>query len=441
MKRTKLSVTRRQFLGGAAATAGLLVLPRYMVGGQSTTKTPSNRVNIALVGCGVRGGQQKGGTLVTCDVDKKTGAQYQDIRKMLDEKDKDIDACLIAVPDHSHAICAMEAIKRGKHVYVEKPLAHSVGEIRALAKAAQEHKVVTQLGNQGHSYDSCAQCVDWVRDGAVGKVTEVHCGHPGGSAMNKLGQLDEKHDIPDGLNWDLWIGPAQYRGYNPMFHPLHWRDWTFFGTGAAGDWTCHCADPAFWALDLEYPTSVEVTVEGGWDPKKHGAVFAPSKCAKFEFPAKGDRGPVTFYWHDGSSKWPAPAALGRAPIEGGMVIGDKGVMTYGVWGAGGFKLFPESRNKEYLSQPGYEAAKGPPKKVARGGEHHEDWTRAIRAGKPASSDFATFGGPLTEVALLSIIGMYFPGQKLLWDGPNARFTNNDEANKLVSPPYREGWKL
>ena len=331
----KMGVTRRQFLGGAAATAGFLILPRYMLGDQSSTITPSNRVNFALIGAGVRGKQQTAwAKAFTCDVDKKTGAQYQDFRKMLDEKDKEIDACLIAIPDHSHAVVAMEAIKRGKHVYVEKPMAHSVGEIRALSKAAREHKVVTQLGNQGHSYESCARCVEWIRDGAIGQVKEVHCGHSGGSAMKDLGKLKEEHPIPDGLDWDIWIGPAQYRGFNPMFHPLHWRDWTFFGTGAAGDWTCHCVDPAFWALELQYPTSVEVTVEGGYDPKLHGAVFAPGKCAKFEFPAKGDRGPVTLYWRDGGVKWPRPESLeaGRnVPGEGGMVVGDKGGITYGVW--------------------------------------------------------------------------------------------------------------
>ena len=231
---------------------------------------------------------------------------------MLDEKDKEIDACLIAIPDHSHAVVAMEAIKRGKHVYVEKPMAHSVGEIRALSKAAKEHKVVTQLGNQGHSYESCARCVEWIRDGAIGNVKEVHCGHSGGSAMKDIGKLEEEHPIPDGLDWDLWIGPAQYRGYNPMFHPLHWRNWTFFGTGAAGDWTCHCVDPAFWALELQYPTSVEVTVEGGYDPKLHGAVFAPGKCAKFEFPAKATAGRSRCIGATGVSNGPGRNRLKRA---------------------------------------------------------------------------------------------------------------------------------
>jgi predicted dehydrogenase len=445
MNRKKPGVTRRQFLGGAAATAGLLILPRYMLGDQPSTMTPSNRVNTALVGKGTRGKQQTAWSgFISCDVDKKAGADYQDYRKMLDEKGKDIDALLIATPDHTHAVIAMEAIRRGKHVYVEKPLAHSIGEIRALSAAAKEHKVVTQLGNQGHSYDSCAQCVEWIRDGAIGTVKEVHCGHSGGSAIKDLDKLKEQYPIPDGMDWDLWIGPAAYRGFNPMFHPHNWRNWAFFGTGAAGDWTCHCVDPAFWALELQYPTSVEVTVDG-YDPKLHADVFAPGKCAKFEFPAKGDRGPITLYWRDGSAKWPRPEGLeaGRnTPGEGGVVVGTEGGITYGVWGAGDFRVFPETRLKAYLeSKPGYMAAKGPPKTIKRVSEHHKDFAEAIREGRPAGSDFANYGGPLTEVALLSIIGMRFPGQKLLWDGPNAKFTNNEEANKMVNPPYRDGWKL
>ncbi len=262
------------------------------------------------------------------------------------------------------------------------------------------------------------------------------------TAVNDLAKLKEEHAIPAGLDWDLWIGPAQYRGYNPMFHPLNWRRWAFFGTGAAGDWTCHIVDPAFWALELQYPTSVEGTVKG-YDPKVDADTFAPGKCAKFEFPAKGDRGPITLYWYDGSIAPARPEGLdpGRNVGDGGFMIGTKGGITYGVWGAGDFRVFPAARQKEYLSQPGYAEAKGPPRTIKRVGEHHKDFVEAIRAGRPAGCDFAAYGGPLTEVALLSIIGMYFPGQKLLWDGPNARFTNNDDANKLVNPPYREGWKL
>jgi len=445
MSKNKTGITRRQFVGGAAAATGILILPRYMWGDQPSPLTPSNRVNTALIGLGVRGKQQTGGMLkdISCDVDKRAGGTYQDYRKMLDEKDKDIDAVLIATPDHTHAVIAMEAIRRGKHVYCEKPLAHSIGEIRALGKAAKEHKVVTQVGNQGHSYDSCAQFVDWVRDGAIGQVKEVHCAHPGGvEAIKDLGKLKEEHAIPDGLNWDLWIGPAQYRGYNPMYHPLTWRKWSAFGTGAAGDWTCHIVDPAFWALELQYPTSVEVTVEG-YDPKLHAETFAPGKRAKFEFDAKGDRGPVTLYWYDGSAKVPRPEGLdaGRGVGDGGLMIGTNGGMTYGVWGAGDFRLYPATRLKEYLSKPGYAEAKGPPKTIKRVSEHHKDFNDSIRAGKPAGCDFADYGGPLTEIALLSIIGMHFPGQKLLWDGPNAKFTNSEEANALVNPAYREGWKL
>jgi predicted dehydrogenase len=446
MSTNKTGITRRQFVGGAAAATGILILPRYMLGDTPSPLTPSNRVNIANIGLGVRGKQQiQNMKDCSCDVDKKTGAIYQDYRKMLDERGKDIDGVLIATPDHTHAIIAMEAIRRGKHVYVEKPLAHSIAEIRALGKAAKEHKVVSQLGNQGHSYDSCAGFVDWIRDGAIGTIKEIHCAHPGGvSAVNSLGKLSEKHDIPDTLNWDLWLAGAQYRGYNPMYHPLKWREWSAFGTGAAGDWTCHIVDPIFWALELGSPTSVEASVKD-FDPVKHAETFAPGKRVKFDFPAKGDRPAVSLYWYDGTMSPPRPEALDgvrTSYADGGYAVGTNGGITWGVWGAGSFRVFPESRLKDYLaSKPGYKEAQGPPKIIKRVGEHHKDFTEAIRAGRPAGSDFADYGGPLTEIALLSIIAMRFPGTKLLWDGPNAKFTNNDDANKFVDPPYREGWKL
>jgi hypothetical protein len=447
MSQKKLKISRRQFLGTAAATAGLLVVPRYVIGGQpAAAKAPSDRVNWALIGNGTRGGQQAGGNIAICDVDSGRG-KYQDYRRMMDELDKSLDAVLIATPDHTHAVIAMEAIKRKKHVYVEKPLCHSIGEARALGKAAKENKVVTQMGNQGHSYESCARFVEFVRDGCVGKVKEVHCCHDGAnSAVNDLGKLKEEHPVPAGMNWDLWIGPAKYRGYNPMFHPHNWRRWAFFGTGTAGDFACHIVDGPFWALELQYPTSVEaVKVGDGYDPKLHSDTFASGKQVKFEFPAKGDRGPITLYWYDGNCRMSARPAFWpegkNLPATGGVLVGDKGGMTFGVWGADGFRICPDQLMQDYLSKPEYKDSKGPPKTVKRGGEHHTDWMNAIREGRSAGCDFAEFGGPLTEVALLSIIAMNFPGQKLLWDGPNAKFTNNDEANKLVNPPYRDGWSL
>jgi predicted dehydrogenase len=443
MSKKKLALTRRQFLGGAATAAGLLVVPRYVLGGQPGTKSPSDRVNIALIGAGTRGKQQMGGISITCDCDKSAGGTYQDYRKMLDEKDKSIDACLIATPDHTHAVIAMACIKRGKHVYVEKPLAHSIAEVRALGKAGKEHKVVTQLGNQGHSYESCARFVEFVRDGCIGKIKEVHCFHDGNnSAINDLPKLKEEHPIPAGMDWDLWIGPAAYRGFNPMFHPHNWRRFSFFGTGTAGDWTCHIVDPAFWALDLQYPTSIEAVKVDNYDPKLHGDTFPPGRQIKFEFPAKGDRGPITLNWYDGSCRCPKPEGYeGNVGGTGGIILGDKGAMSFGVWGADPFRIVPEKAMQDYLSMPEHKDTKGPPKTVKRGGEHHKDFTEAITQGRSAGCDFADYGGPLTEVALLSIIAGRFAGQKLLWDGPNAKFTNNEEANKLINPPYREGWSL
>jgi predicted dehydrogenase len=437
MSQKKIVLSRRQFLGGAVAAAGLLVVPRYVLGGQpAVAKAPSDRVAWALIGNGTRGGQQAGGNVALCDVDAGRG-KYQDYRKMLDELDKSLDACLIATPDHTHAVIAMACIKRGKHVYVEKPLAHSIAEVRALGKAAKEHKVVSQLGNQGHSYETCAKFVEWVRDGAIGDVKEVHAVYDGCySEVDHLDKLKEQHPTPANMNWDLYVGPAQMRSYNPMYHPHNWRHWSFFGTGCAGDWVCHTVDPSFWALELDYPTSIETKV-AGFDPKTQSDTFAKGNCTKFEFAAKGKRGPVTLYWYEGGCRMPRPEGLeqGRNPPNvGAVVIGTKGGITHSSHGADAFRIYPESLQQEYQ---GHAAAKT----IKRPGEQHKDWMDAIREGRPAACDFADFGGPLSEIALLTIIGSRFPGQKLLWDGPNAKFTNNEEANKLVNPPYREGWTL
>jgi hypothetical protein len=449
MKQTKLNLTRRQFLGSAAATAGLLVLPRYVLGGQPGTSAPSDRVNIAVVGIGGRGAENindlRGQSIVAlCDVDEKQGGksfaanssakQYKDFRKMIDEMDKTIDAVLVATPDHAHAAISMYAIKRKKHVYCEKPLAHSIGEVRALGKAAKEYKVVTQMGNQGHAYDSCATTVEWVRDGAIGKIAEVHCTCDGCySAIGEHTKVSEKHEVPSTLDWDLWLGPAKQRPYNPMYLPGKWRHWFPFGTSTAGDWVCHVVDPAFWALDLGYPTSIQTEVKD-FDPKVHFDTFPRGNHTILEFPAKGNRGPVKLHWYEGTIFMPRPANLGRNLVSPcGYMVGENDTgICWGSHGAAGVRIYPEEKMRAY---------KMPAKTVKRVGEQHKDWLDCIRNGGTAGSDFADYAGALAEVALLTVIGGRFAGRKLEWDGPNAKFTNCPEANELVMSPFREGWSL
>jgi len=450
MSKGSRDTSRRGFLRGAAGTAAAFtIVPNYVFGGKAGA-APSDRLNIAHIGVGGRGAASLGGTkgenfVALCDVDERRSSKafeeypsakrYTDFRKMLDEMDNKIDAVTVSTPDHTHAVAAMDAIKRGKHVYCEKPLAHSIAEVRALMKAAQEHKVITQLGNQGHSFDTIRMFCEWIWDGAIGNVHTVHCGCSAvNSGLDHLPEMDDKEEVPPEVNWDLWLGPARKRPYHSFYMPGHWRGWVPFGNGTIGDWTCHVVDPVFWALDLGSPTSIQAQVDD-YDPKTQGDAYPKGDIITFEFPAKGKRGPVTLLWHSGTKKIPVAKELeaGRKPVTtGAYVYGDKGVIMYGSHGAGGVRIIPEPAMKAY---------KRPDETIPRVKEHHDDWLRAIREGRKAGSDFTSYGGPLTELAVLGVIAMKMPGMKLAWDGPNARFTNCDEANQHVNPPYRQGWTL
>jgi predicted dehydrogenase len=445
--------SRRQLLKTATgAVAAFTIVPRHVLGGQGQTP-PSEKLNVAGIGAGGRGGDdineiaQGANMIALCDVDLRpehrdrttipkfpNAKVYQDFRQMLDEMDKQIDAVIVGTPDHTHAVAALAAIQRGKHVYCEKPLAHSVGEVRALMKAAQEHKVVTQLGNQGHSFDTIRMFCEWIWDGAIGNVHTIHCGCGAvNTGMDNLPRMSEKEEVPAGLDWDLWLGPAQQRPYHRFYLPGRWRGWVPFGNGTIGDWTCHVVDPVFWALDLGAPKTIQAEVKN-YDPKTQGDVFPRGDIITFEFPARAGRGPVKLVWYSGNERIPVAKELepGRKPVDtGAYVYGDKGVIMYGSHGAGGVRIIPEPAMKAY---------KLPAQKIPRVRGHHEDWLRAIREGGKAGSDFS-YGGPLTEIAMLGVIALKLPGTKLEWDAAAMRFTNNAEANQYVNPPYRAGWTL
>jgi len=440
--------SRRQFLREATtAVAAFTIVPRHVLGKGVTP--PSDKLNIACIGISGQGGGNLGAVsgeniVALCDVDMRRAGKafenyprakkYQDFRKMLDEMDNQIDAVVVSTPDHIHAVAAMAAIKRGKHVYCEKPLAHSIYEIRALAKAAREHKVVTQLGNQGHSFDHIRVFCEWIRDGAIGKVHEIHaCCGAVHCRIDQLSRLKEKHEVPPELDWDLWLGPAQYRPYHPMYLPGSWRAWMPFGSGTIGDWVCHVVDPVFWALDLGSPKTIQAQAKG-YDPKEHADTFPAGTIVEYEFPARGSRGPVKLVWYDGVEKPPRPSDLEpdrKPPTTGAVVYGDKGTITYGSHGAGGVRIIPEAKMKAY---------KQPSQTLPRVKGHHQDWLEAIKNKKQAGSNF-DYGGPLTEIAQLGIIATKMLGQKLEWDGENMRFTNCDEANQFIASPYRQGWTL
>ncbi len=438
--------TRRTFLGAAgAAAAGTLS------GAAAAARPP---LRIAFVGVGGRGksnlqGLAPGNQVVAvCDVDDRQATEavakfpgarrYRDYRKMLADLGGELDAVSISTPDHVHAAVALDAIGRGLHVYCEKPLAHSIHEVRLLARAAKEKGVVTQLGNQGHATDSIRRCVEAVRGGLVGAVHTVHAGCQSSySRIRDLSAIAERPPVPPELDWDLWLGPVAERPYHPAYLPGKWRGWRAFGTGVIGDWICHVLDPAFWALDLGAPESVEAVSVGRYDPVGHAETFPPGATIRYLFPAKAGRGPVTVYWHSGFDvqKMPRPEGLEAAtelPGTGAVLLGEKGAIVHGSHGAGGWKI---------VLPPGSKAPELPPKTIPSAGDPYRDFCAAIQEKRAAGSDFSAYGGPLTELALLGGIAMTFPGRKLAWDAAVARLTDCPEAEARLTPKFRKGWGL
>jgi len=437
--------------GIGVGAAVFSIVPRHVLAA-SGQKAPSDKIPIAGVGVGGQGGHDIGcmageNVLALCDVDERRAKgsfkkfpkakRFKDFRKMFDAMDKDIEAVTVGTPDHTHTVIAMEAIRRGKHVYCEKPLAHSIAEVRALVKAAKEKKVITQLGNQGHSSDRTRLLVEWVRDGAIGQVKEVHAACDAFKNVycqtRNLPKLSERPEVPKELDWNLWLGPVADRPYEPFYLPFNWRGWTAFGSGCIGDWICHVVDPSYWALELDAPTTVLAEVDN-YNPKTQSQCYPSGVKFTFEFPAKGKRGPVTLYWYDGNRKMPHPEALEKdrkVPGTGALLIGDKGGISHGSHGASGCRIFPEGVMRDY---------KQPKPSLKRTSAHHKEWLDAIRQGRPADSDFS-YGGPLTEIALLGMIAIRMPGRKLQWDSAKMQFTNCPEANRYVTPNYRAGWKL
>jgi len=458
MKKNALPQTnRRHFLQRTAAGVALFnILPGRLLSGAETL-SPNAKLNVAGIGIGSRGGADVGEVaglghnfVALCDVDEKyagkefakyPGAkQFKDYRVMLDKMGKEIDAVIIGTPDHTHAVIAMEAMRRGKHVYCEKPLAHSVHEVRELMAAANKYKVVTQLGNQGHSSGSIRRLCEWVWAGAVGQVHTIHAGCDAFknvySQISNLAKVDERHEVPKTLDYDLWLGPVEFRPYSPLWVPWNWRGWMPFGGGVIGDWICHVVDPAYWALDLDAPTTVQAAVTN-YDPSKHGLTYPPGSRITFEFPARNDRGPVKLVWHDGSTTIPKPKdfpADEKVPGTGAILFGDKGMIVHGSHGGSNCRLLPDSLMDQHSGK------NAPPEKIARVKGHAWDWIEAIRTGRQAGSNF-NYGGPLTQVALLGLIAIRFPGQTLRWDDKAMRFTNHEAANAWLRTAYRPGWSL
>ncbi len=447
---SKQHISRRRFLAATATTAAVTIVPKHVLGGPRNIP-PSEKLNIAGIGIGGMGKSnlrqlESENIVALCDVDHNYAAGtfkrypkakvYTDFRKMLD-KQKDIDAVVIATPDHTHAVISMEAMRRGKHVYCQKPLTHDVYESRMLAKTAKETGVATQMGIQGHSDEGGRLICEWIWDGAIGEVREVDawCSlsyYPFGHARwsSKWSRRPkETPPVPSTLDWDLWLGPAPERPYHPAYHPAVWRCWWDFGCGMMGDRGAHTLDPVFWALKLGHPTSVEAT-SVDLNPDTHPV----ASIVTYRFGARGDLPPVKLTWYDGL-RAPRPVEIedGRrlGNVEGGALFkGSKGKLMAGVYGEGA-RLIPESRMKEY---------KQPPKTIPRvKGSHEMDWVRACKDGQPAGANFE-YSGLLTEVCLLGNVARRVDA-RIEWDPVNMKVTNMPEANKYVRTQYRKGWSL
>jgi len=481
--------SRRSLLKSTAALSTTLFVPEIVppqcVAGNGL-QSPSETINVVGIGVGGMGGNDirasnyAGARIAAlCDVDtgkkrapERHGAaansilvrpigdkdfpdapRYRDFRKLL-EKEQNIDAVIVGTPDHTHAAIAMAAIQLGKHVYCEKPLARTVYEIRKLTEAAREKRVATQLGNQGHSFLACHEFCEAIWSGAIGEVTEVHAfiNFSQGDPDRRIAQLTQTHEIPETLDWNLWLGPAPTRGYHPTYHPGGWRGWRKFGSGMLGDFLCHLVDPVFWALRLDAPTSI-IAEAKGYDPVKHREVFPRSAKIRYEFPARGNRKPVALHWYDGDLyrpptsneltegryKIPVPGHEG-GPGIGALVVGEKGHIVYESHGARNWQIYPESRMKEYLDfrprldRPGVRST------GLLNYNHHRDWIHACKGYEPAGSNF-DYGGPLTELAALGNIATLIPGTELVWDAKRMTFPNHPEANQHLHYRYRDGWSL
>jgi len=436
--------TRRAFLAGASTVATFTFVSRHVIGGPGQTP-PSDRLNIAGVGVGGMGHHdiQRVGNeniFALCDVDAAHAAKsfrkfpkakvYKDFRVMFD-KEKSIDAVMTATPDHNHAVVTMAALKRGKHVYCQKPLTHSVYEAREVAKAAKEAGVATQMGNQGQATESARVLQEMVMDGAVGNVLEIHGWTNRKRFITPRGLPRPKGNppVPKTLEWDLWLGPAPHRPYNPAYLPFRWRGWWDFGTGVLGDIGCHNFSSIFKALKLGAPSTIEACSSNDQASEEIRRESAPvSSIVRFTFPEKDGRAAVKLTWWDGGMMPPHPEELESNRKMGGgdgmLYIGDKGKIL-------GHRLIPEKRMKEYGR---------PPKVLPRSPGHYREWIEACKGGKPAGSNFVDHAGALAEIVLLGNIAIR-TRKRLEWDPVKMCFPNAPDANAYINPPYREGWSL
>ncbi|KAA3610078.1 MAG: gfo/Idh/MocA family oxidoreductase [Calditrichaeota bacterium] len=458
MKKNEKSktISRRDFLSTSALAVGAVtIVPRHVLGGPGFIP-PSDKLNIACIGVGGKGRSDMAAMLgenvvAICDVDdtqyKSTEAgyvkqgidtevfskakRYKDFRVML-EKHNEIDAVTVSTPDHTHAVAAMAALNHGKHVFVQKPLTHTVFEARKLAETAREKGLITQMGNQGHATEEARLINEWIWDGAIGDVHEVHAWTNRPIWPQGIDKPDTVPSVPPTFDWNLWLGPAPWRTYHPAYAPFAWRGWWDFGVGALGDMGAHIMDHPYWALGLESPETIQAS-----STKFNDQSYPVSSMITYKFPERGSKPPIKFTWYDGGLMPLRPEELepGRRMGEwGGGVLyyGEKGKLMHSVYG-GNPRLIPETKMKEY---------KRPEKTIPRSPGIHEEWIAACKGNGKTTSNF-DYASKLTETMLLGNVALRVKDKNTIldWDAENMRFTNLDEANQYLHKEYRKGWSL
>lgn len=452
---------RRLLARGAAAAAGSLVVPKSMLGAKpeaGKNTAPSERLNVAGIGLGARGLSNmhkcKGANIVAlCDVDHRLAApafaqfpeaaKYQDFRRMLDEQ-PEIDAVLISTPDHTHAVIAAEAMKRDKHVYLEVPLAHDVWEARQLARLAEETGVVTQMGNERHSGNGIRKAVEMLWGGGLGPVREVYCWTNRPQWPQGMDRPKDQPPVPDGLNWDLWLGPVPQQAYHRAYHPYRWRGWTDFGTGALGAMGCHLMDLAFWGLELGRASMF--TIEADSTGLGQGS-YPEASTIRYRFPARGDLPPVQITWFDGGRRPAAPEQLPylrEVGSNGSLFVGEEHRMMFGptVFGTTPGQVGPRTVPEFADIEPRREFQRIPRVKESswtEGNRHVQEWLRSCKSGELPCANFQQ-SAPLAEMVLLGNVAL-LAGEPIRWDAEKMKVTNLPEANRLVRREYRQGWSL
>ncbi len=430
--------TRRDLLKGAALSgvSYFLTGSTKSLAEENASKSPNEKMNVAVIGIGGRSrgilneGVKAENIVALCDVDENRGKatfneypkakKFRDFRNMFDAMHKEIDGVVVCTPDHSHCIPAVTAMRLGKHCYCEKPLGNTVWESRMMTEAAKENKVATQMGTQIHSLDNYRRVVEKIQAGAIGPVREVHV-YSGAKYRGTL--PTEFPPAPEGLDWDRWIGPAQYRPYSNKICPFAWRGFWDYGSGGLGDFGCHYGDLAFWALNLKYPLTCEA--EG---PEVDPVVTSIGLTVRYTFPARGDMPALKYTWYDGDER---PELIKQGKVDnwgsGVLFIGDKGMLHSNY---SKHVLLPEEKFADYQA---------PEPTIPKSIGHQKEWIVACKTGSPTTCNF-DYSGALTETVMLGKAA-YRSGKKIDWDPVNLKAKGCPEADQYLRPNWRPGWSI